>query len=238
MSATISLKQSMARSTDAVLHLIQHSLMIAGLVLAFIVFNAFSKVWVSIGSTDAVVPNFSVPESAQTVASSELPLPEAIPEVAPVVSLSPRMQSALDYVTRRYRVSPDALVPVFEVAQLVGQERRVDPLLIVAIIGIESGFNPFAESAMGAQGLMQVIPRYHQDKLPEGTGDRPLLDPAINIRVGVDVLKEAIQRRGSLIAGLQYYAGSTEPEGNYASKVLAEKERLEQAARRSGAPSA
>ena len=36
-----------------------------------------------------------------------------------------------------------------------------------------------------------------------------------------------------LVAGLQYYAGSSESEGSYASKVLAEKERLEQAARRS-----
>jgi len=110
---------------------------------------------------------------------------------------------------------------------------QITPLLIVAIIGIESGFNPFAESSMGAQGLMQVIPRFHQDKLPEGTGDQPLLDPAINIRVGVDVPKEAIRRRGSLIAGLQYYAGSSETDGSYASKVLAEKDRLEQAARRS-----
>jgi soluble lytic murein transglycosylase-like protein len=37
-------------------------------------------------------------------------------------------------------------VPVFEAAQTVGRERRVDPLLIIAIIGIESRFNPFAES--------------------------------------------------------------------------------------------
>jgi soluble lytic murein transglycosylase-like protein len=146
------------------------------------------------------------------------------------------MQGALDYVKRRYRVSPDAVTPVFEVAQRIGLERRIDPLLIVAIIGIESGFNPFAESPMGAQGLMQIIPRFHQDKLPEGTGEQALLDPAINIRVGVGVLEEAIRRRGSLIGGLQYYAGSSDPEGFYANKVLAEKERLEQASRRNAVP--
>jgi soluble lytic murein transglycosylase-like protein len=135
-------------------------------------------------------------------------------------------------------VSPEALVPVFEVAQLIGQERRIDPLLIVAIIGIESGFNPFAESAMGARGLMQIIPRLHRDKVPEGAGDGSLLDPLVNIRVGVQVLEEAIRRRGGLVAGLQYYAGSSEPEGSYASKVLAEKQRLEQAARRLAAANA
>ena len=118
---------------------------------------------------------------------------------------------------------------------MIGKERRIDPLLIVAIIGIESGFNPFAESAMGARGLMQIIPRFHRDKVPEGAGDGSLLDPLINIRVGVYVLEVAIRRRCGLVAGLQYYAGSSEPAGNYANKVLAEKERLEQAARRNAA---
>ena len=106
-------------------------------------------------------------------------------------------------------------------------------ILIVAIIGIESGFNPFAESAMGAKGLMQIIPRFHMDKVPGGLDGRAFLDPVTNIQIGALVLQEAIQRRGGLAAGLQYYAGSTDPEGLYASKVMAEKARLEQAAKRS-----
>ncbi len=81
---------------------------------------------------------------------------------------------------------------------------------------------------------MQVIPRFHTDKLPAGASERSLLDPVINIQVGVKVLEEAIRRQGGLVAGLQY-AGSSDPEGAYAAKVLAEKERLEQAARRKSA---
>lgn len=88
---------------------------------------------------------------------------------------------------------------------------------------------------MGAKGLMQVIPRFHTDKLPAGASERSLLDPVINIQVGVKVLEEAIRRQGGLVAGLQQYAGSSDPEGAYAAKVLAEKERLEQAARRKSA---
>lgn len=145
--------------------------------------------------------------------------------------LTPSMRGALDYVTRRYRVSQKALLPIFEAAQLTGREHGLDPLLIVAIIGIESGFNPLAESSMGAQGLMQVIPRFHQDKLPEGASDTSFLDPVVNVQVGVLVLQEAIRRRGSLIGGLQQYAGSSDNEGAYASKVLAEKKRLEQGRR-------
>ena len=153
-------------------------------------------------------------------------------DVDAVSSLKPHLLGVLEYVKRRYRVSPEAVLPVFEVAELIGRERRIDPLLILAIIGVESGFNPFAESTMGARGLMQVIPRFHMDKVPEGMGSRQLFDPAVNIRVGVHVLEEAIRRRGGLTAGLQSYAGSSDSEGSYASKVLAEKARLEKAARR------
>lgn len=229
MSATITLKHSMARSTNAALNLIQHSLIIAGLLVVFAVINIFANSSPSVGIQGA--------GSDSPIASVLAPPPD-VPSPLPLVIepeaivLSSRMQGALDYVTRRYRVSQEALVPVFEVAQMIGKERRIDPLLIVAIIGIESSFNPFAESTMGAQGLMQVIPRFHMDKVPKGTGDKPFLDPVINIRVGVHVLEEAIRRRGGLVAGLQQYAGSSDAEGGYASKVLAEKDRLEQAARR------
>jgi soluble lytic murein transglycosylase-like protein len=120
------------------------------------------------------------------------------------VSLKPHFVGVLDYVKRRYRVSPEAVLPIFEVAELIGRERRIDPLLILAIIGVESGFNPFAERSMGARGLMQVIPRFPMDKVPEGMGVRHLFDPVVNIHVGVRVLEEAIRRRGGLMAGLQY----------------------------------
>jgi hypothetical protein len=48
---------------------------------------------------------------------------------------------------------------------------------------------------------MQVIPRFHMDKFPAGLGSRHLFDPAVNIRVGVGVLEEAIKRRGGLVPG-------------------------------------
>ena len=224
MSITISLKHSMARGTDAALSLFQHILIIAGLFLAFGILNIFAG--------DSLASDMQ-PVESQATEVSDLAVPAVHHEVAPSAeALSPSMQGALDYVKSRYHVSPDALIPVFEMAQLTGKERHIDPLLIVAIIAIESRFNPFAESAMGAQGLMQVIPRFHKDKLPKDKGSRLLLDPGINIRVGVHVLEDAIRRSGGLIAGLQSYAGSSDPEGNYSIKVLAEKARLEQAARR------
>ena len=235
MSATISLKHSMKRSTNAAINLIQHALLITGLILIIGFLNAFS------GDSLASDMQSAIDKSADTV---DLSIIEEELEAAATSEaessdiLSPHMLGALDYVTQRYRVSPDALIPVFETAQLIGQERQIDPLLIVAIIGIESRFNPFAESTMGAQGLMQVIPRFHKDKLPKNKGAKPLLDPVTNIRVGVRVLEDAIRRSGSLVAGLQSYAGSSDPHGKYSSKVLAEKARLEEAGRQNNKPNA
>lgn len=164
-------------------------------------------------------------------------LPGSI-DAAQTAKLTPKMKLALDYVKRRYRVSPDAMTPVFEAVQIASKERKIDPLVIIAMIAIESRFNPFAESAMGAQGLMQVIPRFHLDKIPEGEDDKALLDPVVNVKVGVHVLEEAIKRKGGLVKALQYYGGSAESGSEYATRVLAEKARMEQAIKQSKATAA
>lgn len=151
--------------------------------------------------------------------------------------LSAEMQGALEQVARRYRVSREALQPIFLAAQHAALEHRIDPLLVVAVIGVESGFNPFSESSAGALGLMQVIPRFHHAKLPPGEDRSAFLDPVTNVRVGTRVLEEAVRRQGGLVEGLQQFGGArNDEERSYASRVLAEKERLEQAARRAGRP--
>jgi soluble lytic murein transglycosylase-like protein len=147
-------------------------------------------------------------------------------------ALTPAMRAALDSVVQRYRVSADALLPVFEAVQSVAARRRMDPLLLIAVISVESRFNPYSQSPMGAQGLMQIIPRYHQDKVPDAAVEQPFLDPVINVRIGAQILQEAIRRQGGLVEGLQHYAGATDDEQSYANKVLAERQRLEQAPRR------
>ncbi len=147
--------------------------------------------------------------------------------------LTPSLRAAMDLAAQRYRVSAAALVPVFEAAQNAGREFDVDPMLLVAVVAVESRFNPISESPMGAQGLMQVIPRYHADKISPAAGQLSILDPVTNIKVGAQILREAIRRQGSVQDGLQYYAGAADDlDKTYASKVLAEKSRFEQAGKR------
>jgi hypothetical protein len=75
---------------------------------------------------------------------------------------------------------------------------------------------------------MQVMTRVHSDKYENFGGKLAAFDPVTNLRVGVKVLQECIQRAGSLQAGLKFYVGAANlgDDGGYADKVLAEHARL------------
>lgn len=146
----------------------------------------------------------------------------------------PKAQASVTYwLSKKYRVAAEPLAALVSEAYELGQRNQLDPTLILAIMAIESSFNPFAQSAIGAQGLMQVMTRVHQDKYQDFGGHFAAFDPVSNLRVGVRVLKECIARaQGSLEGGLRYYVGSTQQEndGGYVVKVLAEHARLHQVA--------
>ena len=139
-------------------------------------------------------------------------------------------RAAVEFIAKRYRVAPDAITGFVSAAYRAGGDWKVDPLLILAVMAIESRYNPVAESNMGARGLMQVIPKYHLEKLMEHGGEAALLDPQVNIHVGAQILREYLRRFGETETALQFYAGAfDEPNSTYAFKVLAERARLEQA---------
>lgn len=141
------------------------------------------------------------------------------------------------YVSRRYRIAPDVTEVFVGAAHEAGRQVGLDPILILAVMAVESRFNPVAESLVGAKGLMQVVPRHHLDKLMEHGGEDAVLDPVTNIALGARILKEYIRRTGSLEAGLQFYNGAlADPSSQYAQKVFAEKERLQEAVRRFDRP--
>jgi len=136
------------------------------------------------------------------------------------------------WISRRYRVAPEPISRLVQEAWTVGQRAALDPTLILAIMAVESSFNPFAQSPVGAQGLMQVMTRVHDDKYEVFGGSHAAFDPVTNLRVGVQVLKECISRAGGLEAGLRFYVGAAllEDDGGYVGKVLAEQDRLKQVA--------
>jgi hypothetical protein len=97
-------------------------------------------------------------------------------------------------------------------------------------MAIESGFNPFAESPVGAQGLMQVMSKLHHEKFQDLGGVKAALNPVANIKVGSLILKDYVTRGGSIEAGLKLYVGAADLENDagYGAKVLAEYRRLKE----------
>ncbi len=144
----------------------------------------------------------------------------------------PRSQAAVaQWLSRRYRVAPEPVSALVREAWAVGHRVGLEPTLILAVMAIESSFNPFAQSPMGAQGLMQVVTRVHNDKYEAFGGQRAAFDPVTNLRVGVQVLKECITRSGGLEAGLRSYLGTSGTEdGGYVARVLAEQINLRKVA--------
>lgn len=183
------------------------------------------------GVVDDMMVPLEVPHS-RTVAFLESMGDGQSAHKLPVAKVSPaQVESLRGYITRKYRVSNEATRMLISTAYGVGQEMNLDPLLLLAIIAVESSFNPFAESHVGAQGLMQVLTRVHQDKFESFGGEHAAFNPVANIRVGAIILRDCIQRGGSLIGGLRMYVGSS-ADGNspYGDKVLAERRRLAAAA--------
>jgi soluble lytic murein transglycosylase-like protein len=191
---------------------------------------------------------FLAPAPVMAVAQAELPNVAAM--VMPLTAqdsdaapLSAAEQKALQgnkkqqqYVTtwlsKRYRVAGDAATMLVSTAYATAGEIKIDPLLILAVMAIESGLNPFAESPVGAQGLMQVMSKVHHAKFEPMGGTQAALNPIANIRVGAEILKEYVNRGGSVEAGLKTYVGAAafETDQGYGSKVLAEYKRLKMVA--------
>jgi len=150
--------------------------------------------------------------------------PGALQAAAVESPLEREQRAVTDYIAKRYRVSDQAVGGYVSLAYQAGAQHSVDPLLILAVMAIESRYNPVAESSMGARGLMQVIPKYHLEKLLDHGGEPALLEPAVNITVGAQILREYQRRFRDTETALQMYGGALDDAATqYASKVLAEK---------------
>ncbi|MDD5296887.1 MAG: transglycosylase SLT domain-containing protein [Rhodocyclaceae bacterium] len=228
MNHAMRIRKFLANTASIVLHFAHGGLVVTGLLVAVLIASRVGAGGMQ--HTQTEMKNWVSTFWSMGAQGGGFSLTSADISAAPV--LTPDMRRVADYLSHKYRVAAPAVEPLVAAAHVVGSRVGLDPMLILAVAAIESGFNPFAESTMGARGLMQVIPKYHQDKLAQQDQENPLLDPVTNIEVGAQVLKESIQRAGNLKAGLQQYGGATDGEGNqYVSRVLAIKQQLDQARR-------
>jgi soluble lytic murein transglycosylase-like protein len=173
-------------------------------------------------------PEQIVEVAEQSAAADSSAEPDAEPRDA-------EQERLIRYLSRRFQVAGESIETMVDAAWRAAERSGLDPLLVLAVISIESRFNPLAESPYGAKGLMQIIPRYHRSRIAAQGGESALLDPEANIVVGTQILQEYVRRTGTVEAGLQYYVGAlSDGSAGYAQKVMAERVRLEGVMRSKG----
>lgn len=144
----------------------------------------------------------------------------------------PKQQANVTFwLSRKYRVAPEPLSVLVAEAFQIGEKAKLDPTLILAVMAVESRFNPFAQSPVGAQGLMQVLTRVHTEKYDDFGGQLAAFDPVSNLRVGTRILQDAVKRAGSVEGGLRLYVGAVTTDGSwYINRVMAEHLRIQSVA--------
>jgi Transglycosylase SLT domain len=212
-----------------------NGLAMVGLVLAFLALTMVAKPELRLQSEAALMGWLQARQPVVVADASELVAePEAIDRATAANPKDlPKQQAAVAYwLSKKYSVAPEPISALVAEAYEVGAKTKIEPTLILAIMAIESSFNPFAQSPVGAQGLMQVMTNIHSDKYEGFGGKFAAFDPVTNLRVGVKVLQDCIARAGSIEGGLRQYVGATSDatEGGYTAKVMAEHARLREVA--------
>ena len=197
-----------------------------------------SKIPASIGLTSAKQQTVALlmPSVAQMQVKSISHLSDRIPtsKMDPQALDSNLMGSiqnqraVADFFEKKYSLDRSKIEEYVSNTILIAKEVNIDPVLLLAVISVESNFNPNTKSHAGAEGLMQVMTAVHKDKYAIFGGTSEAAKPEVNIRVGAYILKYLIATAGSLRNGLKYYVGAAnaEDDGGYADKVMAERNRL------------
>src|SRR5690606_6122853 len=118
-----------------------------------------------------------------------------------------KIRAQTEYLAAKFGHSESNIRKYVELAWKEASQREgVPPELLIAMMSKESSLQPKVQSNYGAQGLMQVVRRWHHDKLQPSES---LFDPEVNIRVGADVLEEYLEKAdGSLTKALKQYSGN------------------------------
>ena len=197
-----------------------------------------SKIPASIGLTSAKQQTVALlmPSVAQMQVKSISHLSDRIPtsKMDPQALDSNLMGSiqnqraVADFFEKKYSLDRSKIEEYVSNTILIAKEVNIDPVLLLAVISVESNFNPNTKSHAGAEGLMKVMTAVHKDKYAIFGGTSEAAKPEVNIRVGAYILKYLIATAGSLRNGLKYYVGAAnaEDDGGYADKVMAERNRL------------
>lgn len=127
---------------------------------------------------------------------------------AEVQQESAKMFAAKLVLDTNSKVAPVDASSMVDQAFKQGSKHKIDPLFILAIIRKESTFNKKARSGHNAAGLMQVMPRWHKDKIK----GRNIYSVSVNVEVGTQILSDClIKNNGNLNRAMRCYSGGHNP---------------------------
>ncbi len=209
-----------------------NGLAMAGIALVSIVLVLASQASVRVPVEEQVLLWLQSRQDDRAMASQEVTTePRAADRVNVTASSElPPYQAALSrWISRTYRVASPPVNVLIAEAYAIGERTHIDPALLLSIAAVESRFNPYARSPVGAEGLMQVLTRVHLDKFEAFGGPMAAFDPVTNLRVGTMVLQECIARAGgSVELGLSCYVGAVTVDGSfYLERVLKVYQRMQ-----------
>ena len=161
----------------------------------------------------------AAPETQPTAPETQPAAPEtqpAAPETQPTVPETQPSQPTGSIRVTNVALSSDLTQYTLNLCSQYG----VDSSVIFSVMYHESHFNAGATSGSGAQGLMQIIPRYSASRMAK-LGVTNLYDPASNILVGIDLLAEYYHTYGSWNQALTAYrTGNAGNDSAYAATIL------------------
>lgn len=187
---------------------------------------AFGMSW-RMDSVWSVLPQakaYTIPVAAEQQSARPIP---AKPE-----PLDKKAQKAAEYIATTYHIAREASELIVRESVKAGKANSVDPILILAIIGVESRFNPISESQAGALGLTQTMAEYHPEKVAKIVNDQGhILNIADNIQLGSKIIGEYMRKYGNNeTLALQQYNGSLNDKSRaYSSRVLELKSKFDRA---------
>ena len=204
--------------------------------IAAVLYNKSNPIATGLSSAQQQTVALLMPSVAQLQVKSISHLADRIPtsKIDPLALDSNLMGSiqnqraVADFFEKKYKLERAKIEEYVSNTILIAKEVNIDPVLLLAVISVESNFNPNTKSHAGAEGLMQVMTSVHKDKYALYGGTTDAVKPEVNIRVGAYILKYLIATAGSLRNGLKYYVGAAnaEDDGGYTDKVMAERNRL------------
>jgi hypothetical protein len=210
-------------------HMTRHTLAVIGLAVMALAFGLSIKPDWQILAKEQLMGWLEERQGTSGSANSTPNEPEHT-SATPVQALPQEQKAITQWLSRKYSVSPEPLGMLVSEAWRIGERSQMAPTLLLAMMAIESRFNPFATGSQGNMGLMQIAPEAQQGALAPFGGRLAAFDPVTNLRIGARLLQDLIDQSPSLEVALGLYAiaSGTADVPRYIERVLAEQKKLDQ----------